>query len=136
MMQGPIPRKWLLSGNSWLMIFDPKVTGEALRKITPENVRLRIISQTFRGDWDKKQKWYGTEYRYEKVPEALMEEFKAGINIPSDKRVPEIHLPHNNNFIPDDLRVEKKEIENPALCPPLLSTNSLARAWWKKGDMF
>lgn len=136
MMQKPVPREWLLSGHSRLRNFDPSTIERALAKISPDNMRLQIVSQKFPGNWDKKEKWYGTEYRYETVPESQMEEFKAALNTPSGKRLTELHLPHKNNFIPNELEVEKKEVSQPALGPRLLRNDALARTWWKKDDTF
>ena len=136
LMQKPMPREWLLSGQSRLRRFDPKAIEEGLAKICPENMRLIVVSQKFPGDWDKKEKWYGTEYRYEKLPESQMAEFRAALDSPSDKRLAELHLPHKNNFIPNELEVEKKEVSQPALSPRLLRNDGLARTWWKKDDTF
>ncbi|CAI6098997.1 unnamed protein product, partial [Clonostachys chloroleuca] len=72
-MQKPIPREWLLSGISRLGLFDPKPILKALATLRPDNFRMTIVSQKFPGDWDKKEKWYGTEYRYEKLPEDLLQ---------------------------------------------------------------
>lgn len=135
-MQKPIPREWLLSGQSRLRTFDPKSIEEGLATLRPDNVRLSIISQNFPGDWDKKEKWYGTEYKYEKLPENLKAEFEAAMSTPSDKRLPELHLPHKNSFIPSELEVEKKEVSQPAVAPRLLRNDALARTWWKKDDTF
>lgn len=135
-MQKPIPREWLLSGHSRLRAFDPKSIERGLATIHPDNMRLGIVSQKFPGNWDKKEKWYGTEYRYEKVPDSLMEEFRAAIDTPKDKRAPELHLPHKNNFIPNELEVEKKEVPQPAPSPRLLRNDALAKTWWKKDDTF
>jgi insulysin len=65
-----------------------------------------------------------------------MAEFKAALNSPSDKRLTQLHLPHKNNFIPNKLEVEKKEVLQPALSPRLLRNDGLARTWWKKDDTF
>ena len=135
-MQKPIPREWLLSGQSRLRTFDPQTIQQALEKITPRNMRLGVVSQRFPGNWDSKEKWYGTEYRYEKVPSDVMAEFEAALTTPSSKRVPELHLPHKNNFIPNELEVEKKDIVQPALGPRLLRNDDLGRTWYKKDDTF
>lgn len=135
-MQKPLPREWLLSGHSRLRTFDPSLIAQSLEHIRPENMRMVIVSQSFPGDWDKKEKWYGTEYRYEKIPAELMTELKASIQMPKDKRLPELHLPHKNNFIPNKLEVEKKEVAQPALAPRVLRNDQRARIWWKKDDTF
>ncbi|KAK5990278.1 Insulin-degrading enzyme [Cladobotryum mycophilum] len=116
-MQKPLPREWLLSGQSRLRIFDSKLIEQALNKIRPDNFRLCVVSRTFPGTWDKKERWYGTEYKHERIPSELMEEWKRAVETPGGKRLPELHLPHKNNFIPNKLEVEKKEVVEPAPAP-------------------
>lgn len=135
-MQMPLPREWLLSGSSRLRTFDSKLIEKALDKIRPDNFRMTIVSRNFPGNWDQKEKWYGTEYRNEKIPETLMTEIKQAAATPREKRLSELHLPHKNNFIPSQLEVEKKEVPQPALSPRVLRNDTQARTWWKKDDTF
>jgi insulysin len=135
-MQKPLPREWLLSAHSRLRAFDSRLIEQVLSKIQPDNLRLSVVSRTFPGNWDKKEKWYGTEYSYERIPADIMEDWKRAINTPSQNRLPELHLPHKNNFIPSKLEVEKKEVSEPALAPRILRNDSEVRTWWKKDDTF
>uniref|UniRef100_A0A0B7KQI2 Peptidase M16 N-terminal domain-containing protein n=1 Tax=Bionectria ochroleuca TaxID=29856 RepID=A0A0B7KQI2_BIOOC len=135
-MQKPIPREWLLSGSSRLRSFSPKSILKALATLRPDNLRMTIVSQKFPGHWDRREEWYGTEYRYEKLPEDLLRSFETAFRIPPKDRYPELHLPHKNDFIPEGLKVEKKDILQPAIAPKLLRNDSLARTWWKKDDTF
>jgi insulysin len=135
-MQKPIPREWLLSGHSRLRKFDAQAIEHALSTIRPDNMRLGVVSQSFPGTWDQKEKWYGTEYRYERIPENTMARFKAALATPGAERLPGLHLPHKNNFIPNELEVEKKEVAQPATAPRLLRNDVMAKTWWKKDDTF
>lgn len=135
-MQMPLPREWLLSGSSRLRTFDSKLIEKALSKISPDNFRMTIVSRNFPGNWDKKEKWYGTEHRYEKIPKDFMADVKKAAQTPRDQRLPELHLPHKNNFIPSQLEVEKKEVSQPQLAPRVLRNDAEARTWWKKDDTF
>ncbi|KAG6014527.1 hypothetical protein E4U43_006434 [Claviceps pusilla] len=135
-MQKPLPREWLLSGESRLRKFDAPVIAGALDKLRPDNFRMTIVSRNFPGNWDKKEKWYGTEYRYEKIPEELMVELRAAMQMSKAERLADLHLPHKNNFIPSKLEVEKKEVAQPALAPRVVRNDHLARTWWKKDDTF
>lgn len=135
-MQKPLPREWLLSGHSRLRTFDASAIARALDKVRPENLKMTIVSRSFPGNWDKKEKWYGTEYRFQRIPEELMTELKAAIRMSKADRLPDLHLPHKNNFIPNKLEVEKKEVAQPALAPRVLRNDDGARTWWKKDDTF
>ncbi|KAL0929432.1 a-pheromone processing metallopeptidase ste23 [Colletotrichum truncatum] len=97
---------------------------------------MTIVSQKFPGDWNQKEKWYGTEYRHEKITDEFMAEIKKAASGPASARPTELHLPHKNNFIPTKLEVEKKEVKEPALSPCLVRNDSLARTWFKKDDTF
>ncbi|KAI5465829.1 Metalloenzyme, LuxS/M16 peptidase-like protein [Mariannaea sp. PMI_226] len=135
-MQKPLPREWLLSGHSRLRAYEPEQIKQALDTLRPDNFRMTIVSRNYPGNWDKKEKWYGTEYRYEKIPDDLMAELKAAASITPEKRLKSLHLPHKNNFIPSHLEVEKKEVAEPALAPRILRNDRIARTWWKKDDTF
>ncbi|ODA82847.1 hypothetical protein RJ55_01356 [Drechmeria coniospora] len=135
-MQKPLPREWLLSGQSRLRAFRPEQIEEALSLLRPDNMRMSIVSRNFPGDWDKQEKWYGTEYRYEPIPAELMAELNLAASLPAGERLAELHLPHRNNFIPSKLEVEKKEVSEPAPAPRLVRNDSAARTWWKKDDTF
>lgn len=132
-MQTPLPREWLLSGHSRLRKFDEERISAGLNSLRADNFRMSISSQTFPGDWNSKEKWYGTEYKYEKIPEDFLEEIKKAASSKNGDRLPELHLPHPNQFIPTKLEVEKKEIQTPAISPKLIRNDESVRTWFKKG---
>ena len=135
-MQKPIPREWLLSGHSRVRKFDPGAISRGLDQLRPDNLRLTVVSQSFPGNWNKKEKWYGTDYRYERIPIAFMEEIKIAASSPPGKRLSCLRLPHRNQFIPTKLEVEKKEVAEPTLAPRIVRNDSIARTWFKKDDTF
>ncbi|KAJ9130336.1 A-pheromone processing metallopeptidase Ste23, partial [Pleurostoma richardsiae] len=53
-MQQPLPREWLLSGQSRLRKFDPELIKKAIDCLRPDNFRMSIVSRDFPGNWDKK----------------------------------------------------------------------------------
>lgn len=135
-MQKPMPREWLLSGQSRLRKFDADLIDQAVACLRPDNFRMTIVSRKFPGDWDKREKWYGTEYKCEKIPASFMEKIKRAAACPAKDRLPALHLPHKNNFIPTQLEVEKKEVKEPALAPRIVRNDPVACTWWKKDDTF
>ncbi|KAJ8068539.1 hypothetical protein OCU04_004089 [Sclerotinia nivalis] len=135
-MQTPLPREWLLSGYSRLRKFDAEKISAGLNCLRADNFRMQISSQTFPDGWDSKEKWYGTEYKYEKIPADFLEEIKKAATSKKGERFPELHLPHVNEFIPTRLEVEKKEIETPAISPKLIRNDDSVRVWFKKDDTF
>ncbi|KAF6824712.1 zinc protease [Colletotrichum musicola] len=135
-MQKPLPREWLLSGYSRLRKFDAQLIEKGLACLRPDNFCMTFVSQKFPGNWNTKEKWYGTEYSQEKIPDDLMAEIKRPATSSASDRLPELHLPHKNNFIPTRLEVEKKEVKEPALSPRVVRNDSLSRTWFKKDDTF
>jgi len=135
-MQKPLPREWLLSGSRLIRKFDPNAITKALEYLRTDNFRLTIVSRDFPGDWDQKERWYGTEYKYEPIPEHLVTTVKRAGQTTVKDRLAELHLPHRNEFIPTKLNVEKREVEEPAKAPKLIRNDEGVRTWWKKDDQF
>ncbi|KAL2188482.1 LuxS/MPP-like metallohydrolase [Thermothelomyces heterothallicus CBS 203.75] len=135
-MQKPLPREYLLSGYSLLRKFDPKLIKEGLDCLRPDNFRMTIVSRDFPGKWDKKEKWYGTEYSCQPIPDDLMEEIKKAAASGPQTRTAKLHLPHKNEFVPTKLEVEKKDVKEPALAPRIVRNDPLVRTWFKKDDTF
>ncbi|KAI1437723.1 peptidase M16 inactive domain-containing protein [Xylaria sp. CBS 124048] len=134
-MQSPLPRKWLLS-RSRLRKFDPSLIEKGISLLRPDNMRVTIVSRDFPGNWDKKEKWYGTEYKTEKIPADFLAELWKVLDAPPAYQPSVLHLPQRNLFIPTKLEVEKKAIETPATAPQIIRNDEMVRAWFKKDDKF
>ena len=134
-MQKPLPREWLLSG-SLIRNFNPDKIKEALSYLRADNFRIIIVSQEYPGNWDSKEKWYGTEYKVEKVPEDFVGEIGQALASTPQTRQHELHMPHRNEFVPTRLSVEKKEVTEPAKAPTLIRHDDHVRLWFKKDDQF
>ena len=135
-MQNPLPREWLLSGETLIRKFDADAITIALSFLRADNFRLTLVSQKLPGNWDKTEKWYGTEYRVEPIPEDFASAVKIACDITSKDRLAELHLPHRNEFIPSKLTVEKREVDQPLKAPKLIRNDEAVRTWWKKDDKF
>ncbi|KAI1098208.1 LuxS/MPP-like metallohydrolase [Jackrogersella minutella] len=135
-MQRPLPREWLISGQSRLRKFDPEAIVKGVQLLRPDNLRMTIVSRDFPGDWDQKEQWYGTEYKAEKIPEDFLADISKALKCTTADRLPALHLPHRNQFIPTKLEVEKKEVERPASAPRVVRNDEVARTWYKKDDTF
>jgi insulysin len=97
---------------------------------------MTVVSQKFPGVWKEKEKWYGTEYTYEKIPEDFLKEIRQAAASSPEDRLQDLHLPHANQFIATKLEVEKKEVKEPAIAPKLIRNDNLVRTWYKKDDQF
>ncbi|KAF2235935.1 LuxS/MPP-like metallohydrolase [Viridothelium virens] len=135
-MQKPLPRDRLLSAQSVLKTFDPDAITKGLAHLRPNNFRFTLVSQTFPGDWSEKEQWYGTQYKYEKIPDDFVAELKEAASSNKATRPSSLHLPHKNEFIPTRLEVERKEVDKPAKAPKLIRRDANVRTWFKKDDQF
>ncbi|KAF2754860.1 LuxS/MPP-like metallohydrolase [Pseudovirgaria hyperparasitica] len=135
-MQKPYPREWLLSGPALIRKFNPEAISSGLGLLNPDNFRLTVVSQDFPGGWNQKEKWYGTEYKYEPMESNFLKDLRTATNSKSEERPAELHLPHKNEFIPTRLDVEKKEIMEPTKVPKLIRNDEKIRIWYKKDDRF
>ncbi|KAI1157274.1 peptidase M16 inactive domain-containing protein [Nemania serpens] len=135
-MQKPLPRKWLLSGESRLRKFDPEMIEKGIHLLRPNNMMMTIVSRGCPGGWDKKETWYGTEYKSEKIPKEFLVELSTASDTPPEKRLSALHMPHENQFIPTNLEVKKEKVEKPATAPRIIRNDHIARSWWKKDDTF
>ncbi|OAP64900.1 hypothetical protein AYL99_00872 [Fonsecaea erecta] len=131
-----LPRSWLLSSTSKFRKFDAQAIAQAMQYLREDNFRLMLVSQEFPGDWDQKEKWYGTEYKVERIPTDVLSDICKALSDPESDRIPELHLPHKNEFIPTKLDVEKVDVKEPAKAPKLLRNDDKVRLWWKKDDTF
>ncbi|WPH03713.1 putative zinc protease [Acrodontium crateriforme] len=135
-MQKPYPRNSLLTAQSIIRKFDAEGILRGLGHLRPDNFRMTIVSQDYPGDWNEKEKWYGTDYKCEKIPKDLMQEYMRAYKSSSGQRPSELHLPAKNEFIPQRLDVEKKEVEKPSTTPTLIRNEENVRTWFKKDDQF
>lgn len=135
-MQKPYPREKLLSAGNLIWKFEPEAIKRGLDLLRPDNFRFQVVSQDFPGDWNEKEKWYGTEYKYEPIPADFLKELEQVSKASPDQRPKELHMPHKNEFVPTRLDVEKKEVAVPAINPKLIRNDDNVRTWWKKDDQF
>jgi insulysin len=133
-MQKPYDRKMLLSGPAVIRKFDADLLTQAMSYLRPDNFRLSVVSQDFPGGWDQTEKWYGTEYKSERIPEEFLKELREAFKDPS--RPEELHFPHKNEFIPNRLEVEKKTVDTPLKTPKIIRNDEGVRTWYKKDDQF
>ncbi|MCJ1266561.1 Insulinase (Peptidase M16) [Lobaria immixta] len=135
-MQKPLPREYLVSGGSLLRRFDAEAIKKGLACLRTDNYRLTIVSQHYPGDWDQKEKWYGTEYKCRPIDAAFQAAVKRAGETTAENRSSALHLPHRNEFIPTKLTVDKRDVVQPAKYPKLIRNDESARTWWKKDDQF
>ncbi|KAH7012102.1 peptidase M16 inactive domain-containing protein [Microdochium trichocladiopsis] len=135
-MQKPIPREWLLSGQYRLRKFDAKLIKQGLDLLRPDNFFMTLTSSEFPGDWDHKEKWYGAEYKIEDIPKDFISELTRIAYGNAKDRLATLHLPGKNQYIPTALEAEKQEVKQPAILLQLLRKCTIPRKLYMKDDTF
>ncbi|CAG8509238.1 15851_t:CDS:10, partial [Racocetra persica] len=129
LMQNPFSRDCIISGSYLIREYNPKLIVEGLKCLEWDKFTLTLVSPSFTG-LDRKESWYGTEYKVEPFSMEFIEELK---NIEID---PELKIPPPNEFIPTKFETHKHEIVTPQTCPNIIKSTLLSRLWHKKDDTF
>ncbi|KAF8643775.1 hypothetical protein AX16_008794 [Volvariella volvacea WC 439] len=144
MMAWPLPRHSLLSGPHLIRDWDNSEESQlARRKVTEylesfriQNCRVLLMAKEDQlskvgigGEWQV-EPWYGVKYRTSKFDGAFTDMAEA----PND--IPDLFLPRPNEFIPENLHVERKDIAQPNKRPHLIRQTPLSMLWHKKDDQF
>nr|POE72795.1 putative zinc protease [Quercus suber] len=135
-MQKPFPKDQILSAQSLIREFNPEGIKRGLEHLDPDNFRIMVVSKELPGEWPMKEKWYGTEYKYERMPKQFLQEVKSAYQVPASERPTELHLPAKNEFVPQRLDVEKREVAEPVRHPSIIRNEPNLRTWFKKDDRF
>lgn len=92
------PPEDYLAGDSLLYEYNPEIIKECLTQLTPQNCNIMLSSKTYENEemCHLKEKWFGTKYSVEDIPQEWEESWN---NLPSN---PELHMPSPNHFIPDN----------------------------------
>lgn len=123
-----IPLDYILS-SLVLREFSAKEIKEYTNYLNANNFRLMLSSRKLDG-LNEKEKWYGTEYSYENLPNNVADRINSvGTN-------PHLHFPVQNKFIPEDFTVLKSKSDSPLIHPYLIEENEKFQIWFKQDDQF
>lgn len=128
-MHYPIDKRYIL-GTSVPRVFVKEELEACLAAINHENFRVAIADPDVLAD--RKEKWYGTEYRLDRIPADLLHNCSPE----SSLVLPELHLPRKNDFIPENFETNRKDSDNKAKRPTLIKNSSVVRLHHKKDDTF
>ena len=121
----------LLAANYYLTKFDPEAIKKLYDYLTPDKMKLAVISKKFEGETDLTEKWYGTQYKVDKMSDKQLEEIKnCGTN-------ENFSLPPKNTFIPSDMSLIRHDnIDELAAFPRIIHSCPLTRLWYKEDTKF
>ncbi|QSX34965.1 insulinase family protein [Shewanella avicenniae] len=106
--------------------FDEPLTQQMLDLMSPDNMRLQLVSTEF--PTDLHADWYHTPYSVSDIPASTLAEWQA-------PTLPEgMDLPLPNPFIVDDSNARQED--NVSATPVIISEGAGFRIWHKKDDEF
>ncbi|KAK7078176.1 Nrd1 complex RNA-binding subunit [Halocaridina rubra] len=125
------PPEDYLAGDTLLYEYNPEIIKKCLDELTPEKCNIMLSSKTFDNEdiCNLKEKWFGTKYSVEDIPQEWENEWNnLQIN-------PELYLPTPNQFIPDnfDLLQPERDITT---YPEKLCEDEWGELWFKQDQKF
>eukprot|EP00064_Thunnus_orientalis_P002979 superscaffoldBa00000234_g2987 len=123
------PLEEVLAAEYLLEDFRPDLIEMVLDKLRPEHVRVAVVSKSFEGQTDKKEEWYGTQYKQEAISEETIKKWEnADLN-------GKFKLPMKNEFIPTNFEIYPLEKDSPSM-PTLIKDTAMSKVWFKQDDKF
>lgn len=117
------PFQDVLAGPYLLEEYRPDLINDLLNYLRPDNVRITVVAKRFVGEADSVEKWYGTQYHLEPIPDSVMQMWRdAGIN-------ENLKLPPHNEFIPSNFDQCPREGEGEQL-PVIIKNTQGTRVWF------
>ncbi|CAF0979560.1 unnamed protein product [Adineta steineri] len=121
-----------LSGDYELREFRPDLIVEELNDyLIPSKMRVFLASKEFTSIATETEKWFGTQYKQEYLPEELIKKCETC------ELIPELHLPRPNEFIPTDFQLFSKEKQStrPQL-PIKIKENEFCRLFYGEDTFY
>ncbi|XP_038070879.1 insulin-degrading enzyme-like [Patiria miniata] len=138
MLHQDYPVEEVLSAPFMMSDFRPDLIDMVLSQLTPENIRVGVISKSFEGQTDSVEKWYKTEYKIEHIPEDKIKAWKeAGFH-------EKFHLPQKNEFIATNFDIHPQDedcVDSPkgtsgVALPTAIKDTPFTKLWFKQDDTF
>lgn len=79
-----------------LTTYRPDLIQQVLDQLTPQQVRVYVVSKKFKDKTELVEPWYGSHYNARKIDPEVIKKWNSA------QPGPELHLPEPNEFIPTD----------------------------------
>jgi len=123
------PAEEVLTAGYLLTDWRPDLITDVLNNLTPESVRIGLISQQFADKCTSTEPWYGAKYNCEKIP---AEKIEAWTNCGLHEK---LRLPDKNDFIPTNFSLCSRDWCDLSH-PTILRQNNMGRLWYKQDQEF
>uniref|UniRef100_A0A673XX40 Nardilysin b (N-arginine dibasic convertase) n=1 Tax=Salmo trutta TaxID=8032 RepID=A0A673XX40_SALTR len=124
------PKEDFLTGDQLMFEYNPEVISLALALLTPERANLLLLSPEHEGHCAHKEKWFGTNYSIEDLPEEWAQRWAGDFDLN-----PDLHLPAENKFIATDFTLKPSDCPDTEV-PVRIVNNERGCLWFKKDNKF
>ena len=130
------PQEAVLTGAYLSTDYDPALIESMTALLSPDNMILSVTARKFKGETDRTEKWYGTEYTDVPLDGDTVKRW-AGISLPEA----DLRLPEKNELIATDFDLKNAQSLRDVAAPPpavpkLLVNDSLSRLWFHPDQKF
>uniref|UniRef100_A0A6Q2Y2W2 Nardilysin a (N-arginine dibasic convertase) n=1 Tax=Esox lucius TaxID=8010 RepID=A0A6Q2Y2W2_ESOLU len=124
------PKEDFLTGDQLMFDYNPEVISSALAMLTPERANLLLLSPEHEGNCSLKEKWFGTNYMVEDIPEEWKQRWAGDFDLN-----PDLHLPAENKFIATDFTLKPSDCPDTDI-PVRIVNSERGCLWFKKDNKF
>ncbi|XP_071342752.1 nardilysin-like [Trachinotus anak] len=124
------PKEDFLTGDQLMFDYDPEVISAALSLLTPDRTNLLLLSPENEGHCPLREKWFGTCYSMEDIPEEWAQRWAGDFELH-----PDLHLPAENKFIATDFTLKTSDCPDTEF-PVRIVNNERGCLWYKKDNKF
>uniref|UniRef100_A0A8B9KXZ8 Nardilysin convertase n=1 Tax=Astyanax mexicanus TaxID=7994 RepID=A0A8B9KXZ8_ASTMX len=126
------PKQDILCGHQLMFEYNPETSLSLCYTslLTPERANLLLLSPEHEGRCLLKEKWFGTQYSMEDIPQEWSDQWAGDFPLN-----PSLHLPAENKFIATDFTLKTPDCPQTEL-PVKIIDNSRGRLWFKKDNKF
>ncbi|KAF4097640.1 nardilysin b [Onychostoma macrolepis] len=124
------PKEDFLCGDQLMFEYNPKVISAALTLLTPATANILLLSPEHDGLCPLKEKWFGTQYSVEDIPQEYRDLWAGDFPLN-----PDLHLPAENRFIATDFTLKTSDCPDTDF-PVKIIDNERGRLWFRKDNKF
>ncbi|XP_051979977.1 nardilysin b [Xyrauchen texanus] len=124
------PKEDFLCGDQLMFEYNPEVIKAALMHLTPETANVLLLSPKHEGHCPLKEKWFGTQYSVEDIPQEWRDLWTGDFQLN-----PDLHLPAENKFIATDFPLKISDCPDKEF-PVKIIDNERGRLWYRKDNKF
>uniref|UniRef100_A0A8C1PWD4 Nardilysin a (N-arginine dibasic convertase) n=1 Tax=Cyprinus carpio TaxID=7962 RepID=A0A8C1PWD4_CYPCA len=124
------PKEDFLRGDQLMFEYNPEVISAPLRLLTPATANILLLSPEHDGLCHLKEKWFGTQYSVEDIPQEYCDLWAGDFPLN-----PDLHLPAENRFIATDFTLKTSDCPDTDF-PVKIIDNERGRLWFRKDNKF